>query len=493
MKILLISTSGRLPSDGSRLISALLKQARHQVTNVYLSRRQPDYPIAELERLDDVLKATELVLVAVYSNYAARAERLTDFIHRRYPHLKVVWGGPHCISVPQICLRHADAVCFSEGDQAVVEFVDRFESGGDVSRTPNMALKQNGRIIVNRVLPPFQDLDGLPYYDFGFEDQFLLDGDLRPLDRRRIKKLLKQYPFFVPIVYFLTSRGCPHRCSYCNNCRYISMFGRNTIRFYSPDRIIDEVKHTLDHLGVVEFVGFGDDDFMARPLNEIERFARRYQKEIGLPFGIAASARTFAGTKLEVLLDHGLKVFNMGVQSGSQRVLDDVYRRPISLERTRKVVDCIAGYRKKHRLTTILDFIVDNPYETGEDLIRTYRYLLDLPAWVKPNLFFLSFFPGTPIYDRAVADGWISAFDSAQFRSFTRSSIRYQKNYETFLVFMLRIAKLHPKLRKIPRFIFRLLGSRPLRALARLLPERMYEKGINKLVRQEIWRKKNGH
>jgi hypothetical protein len=58
---------------------------------------------------------------------------------------------------------------------------------------------------------------------------------------------------------------------------------------------------------------------------------------------------------------------------------------------------------------------------------------------------------------------------------------------------MLRIAKLHPKLRKIPRFIFRLLGSRPLRALARLLPERMYEKGINKLVRQEIWRKKNGH
>jgi len=490
MDVTLISVSGRLACDGIRLISSLLKKAGHRVTNVYLARREPDYELHELERLGDILKNTDLVMMAVYSNYFGRAIRITDLIHQRFPGLKVVWGGPHCIATPELSLKYADAVCFSEGDEAVVELVNRLAAGQDYLNIPNMAFRVNGSYVANPVLPPFSDLDSLPYYDYGLDDQFLLDGELLPLTMDKVKTLTQQYPFYVPTLYFLTSRGCPHECSYCNNCRYVSMFGKNLMRFYSVHRLIAEIKHTLAVLPFVEFIVFGDDDFLARPYKQLEAFAVRYRKEIGLPFGAAASPRTYSKDKIELLLDSGLTTFNLGVQSGSQRVVTEVYNRKISLEKTNSVIQEIAPYVDTRDLTVIVDFIIDNPYETKDDIIQTYNYLLNLPRRFKPNLFYLSFYPGTPIYDRAVKDGLIKEADEGIFRSYTGSSIRYQKNYETFLVLWLRLARLHPQLQKIPGWVFRLLGSHPVRKLASLLPDSIYEKGANALQLRMAWEKK---
>jgi len=489
MEIALISVSGRLACDGSRLISSLLKRGGHTVKNVYLARREPDYELSELERLSEILKNTDLVMMAVYSNYFGRAIRITDLIHQRFPGLKVVWGGPHCIATPELSLKYADAVCFSEGDEAVLQLVNRLEAGQDYLDTPNMAFKVNGSYVINKVLPPFSDLDSLPYYDYGLDNQFLLDGELLPLTIDQVKGLTEQYPFYVRTLYFLTSRGCPHECSYCNNCRYVSMFGKNIIRFYSVDRVLDEIKHTLSTLPFIEFIVFGDDDFLARPQKQIEAFAARYKKEIGIPFGAAASPRTYRTKKMEILLDHGLTAFNLGVQSGSQRVINEVYNRKISLELTRNVIKQVAPYTDTRGLTVIADFIIDNPYETREDIMQTYNFLLDLPPSLKPNLFYLSIYPGTPIYERAKKDGFIKDFDEEIFRSYTGSYLRYQKNYETFLVLLLRIARLHPKLQKIPNWVFRLLGSNPVRRLASLLPESVYEKGSKALQLKMAWKK----
>ncbi len=193
---------------------------------------------------------------------------------------------------------------------------------------------------------------------------------------------------------------------------------------------------------------------------------------------------------MEILLDHGLTAFNIGIQSGSQRVINEVYNRKISLAKTRDVIKEIAPYSYTRDLTIVVDFIIDNPYETKDDIIQTYNFLLDLPPRLKPNLFFLSFYPGTPIYERAIKDGFTKESDVEIFRSYTGSYVRYQKNYETFLVLLLRIARLHPKLQKIPNWVFRFLGSNPVRKLASLFPESIYEKGSNALQLQMAWRQK---
>ncbi|MBL7178657.1 MAG: radical SAM protein [Pseudomonadota bacterium] len=476
MNIVLINVSGRQSSDGSRLISALLKRAGHRVKSVFLSRPEPlDYNADELEPLDEMLAESDLVMVAVYSSYAVRAVQVTQYIHKKFPGMKVIWGGPHCISVPELGLRYADGICFSEGDQAAVDFANRLEAGTDYLHTPNMAFNVNGTPLVNEVLAPFADLDGLPYYDYNLDEQFLLDQGLFQMTKTLLKERLAGYPYNVPVLYFITSRGCPHQCSYCNNSRYITLFGRNTMRFYSIDRVIEELEHTLEHLDFIEVVVFGDDDFFMRSKKQLAHFARKYKKSIGLPFGIAVSANTYHKEKMEVLLDSGLKVVQMGVQSGSQQTLDEVYHRRIRLSRTKAVVHQLASYHKTHGLDLLLDFIIDNPYETPDDIIQTYKYILDLPLHVRINIFFLAFFPGTPIYDRALKDRIIEPFNEKAFRFYTRSHVRYQKNYETFLILLARFIRRRRRLWPYCNNKLMLaLGSRPVRKIASGLPGSCY-------------------
>ena len=476
MKITLISVSGRLPSDGSRLVSALLKQSGHQVTNIYLARIEPEYDKTELEILDQLLCETEIVLMAVYSNYAARAALLTNLIHEQYPGLKVIWGGPHCVSMPELGLKYADGVCYSEGDQTVVDLINKIEAGKPYYDTPNMAFMVNGELVKNMVLPPFNDLDSLPHYDFGFDNQFILDGKLIQLTPERVSTLLKQYPFYVPTLYFLSSRGCTQLCSYCNNCRYVSMFGHNRIRFYGIDRVIEELKSSLKQLNFIQFIAFADDDFFSRPKKQIEELAQKYKREIGLPFGIAVSPRTYRKDKIEILLDHGLKAINIGVQSGSQRILNDVFNRKISLEKTKTIIHEVAAYKQSHGLNIVLDFIIDNPYETKTDIMNTFNYMLDIPPHVSLNLFYLSFLPGTPIYQRALDDGYTEPFDEKHFRPFSRSSLQFQVNYETLLIQLLRLWRFKPKKFKLPTIFFKILASRFMRTVAGILPKSLIQK-----------------
>jgi len=485
MKITLFNLSRTLSSDGSRLISALLKRAGHAVTSVFLARSASVvYEAGELGQLDSILRDTELVMIAVYSGYAQRAIQLTEFVHHAYPGVMVIWGGPHCISVPELSLKYADGICFSEGDQAAVDLVNRMETDGNYLDTPNMAFNLDGSHRVNESLPPFADLDSLPFYDYELDDHYLLDQGLFPMTKEIVRKRHASYPYNLPTLYFLTSRGCPNECTYCNNSRYIKIFGRNYLRYFSVDRIIDELEHTLRHLDFFELLFFGDDDFLMRPGAELEAFAYEYKKRIDLPFIIAASANTYRKEKMEILLDAGLKCIQMGVQSGSQRVLDEVFNRKVRVETTREAVREIVAYKKIRGLDLLLDFIIDNPYETKNDVIETYNYLIELPPHVIVNIFYLAFFPGTPIYRRALSDGCIEPYRerSTTFKFSTREGIRvrYQKNYEMFLVLLLKQLRLRCPDHEsswgkfMPKFVFRFLGTAPIRKIASMFPESFY-------------------
>jgi anaerobic magnesium-protoporphyrin IX monomethyl ester cyclase len=466
----LVNVSGRLSTDGARLVSAILKRAGHAVRNVALSRVDPMlYRRDELERMAPVLDGAGAFLLSVYSSYAVRAAQVTDWLHRRFPGVPVFWGGPHCISVPRVGLAHADGVCFSEADEAIVSLIDGIARGGDWRATPNFAFLADGHEVRNRVLPPFRGLDGLPYYDYGFDDHWLLDRELLPMDRGILKQRLASWPLRVPTFYYLTSRGCPHTCAYCNNCRYKALWGATPIRLQGVERSIAEIEHHVRHLGFVEFVALADDDFFVRPHDQIAEFAEQYRRRIGLPFGIAFSAKTWRKEKLEPLLDAGLVVVQMGVQSGSQRMLDEVYQRDVSVVKTREVAGKLSAFSPRLRLS--LDFIIDTPWETRDDCHRTFRYILGLPPGIMINLFFLAFFPGTPLYERAIREGIVDAENEWVGRPSARSRLRYQRNWETVLILALRLLRLaFPKRITSLLAIMRALASRPMRILMGLPP-----------------------
>lgn len=475
-----------MSSDGSRLISALLKRAGYSVTNVFLTRSKPlnNNNKDELTFLNPIFEKTQLVLIGVYSSYVIDAIQITEYIHENFSEIKVIWGGPHCIAAPEMALEFADGVCFSEGDKAVIDFANKMAAGKDYTATPNMAFRKGDQLIINEILPPFKDLDSLPYYDYDYQDAYLLDKQLVPLNKEIVEERFACYPFYKPAFYFLSSRGCPNRCTYCNNARYISMFGRNSVRFHSVNRIIAELQTALKRFDFFEYIVIADDDFFMRPLDQIEKFSKQYKEKIGLPFGIAVSPNTYNPRKMGLLVDAGLWFVQMGVQTGSQRVLDDVFKRNTNVEKTQAVIRELTEYKNSDGVELLLDFIIDNPYETREDVFLTYKSLLELPLHVITNIFYLTFFPGTPLYDQAIRDGYTEPFGqkTSRLRFFTRQGVkvRYQNNYEMFLILLIKKFRLHCidhqfRYRQwIPQAVFRFLGIKPLRTLASFLPESFF-------------------
>lgn len=497
MRIALISVSAFIPSNGIRLVLALLRARGHSVRFVSLPRETPvSCPPDELAALSRATQDDDLILIGVYSVYTLRAIQVTEALRAARPGRMIVWGGPHCVASPEPCLHHADAACFAEGETAVPQFVALLERGDPAWReTPNMSFRTPAGPRVNPVIPPVKDLDSLPFYDYSFKDEYVLDGTLQPLDPDLLRKHLPIHPFLMPTATFLTSRGCPHHCSYCNNCRYTKLHGGPVpVRRQSVNRFMDEVEATLARMPFVERVFFGDDDFLIRPAAELEAFAERYRRTVGLPFAVTVSANTYRRRKLDILLDAGLQIAQIGVQSGSQRVLDDVYHRGIRVEKARQAIAGIAPAMAARRGLVLCDFITDNPYETPADVLATYRFLVDLPDAAFIEVFSLAFLPGTPLYDRALADGHIRPFDPAAFREYTSREPLYQVNYPMLLVRLAEVLRTERLHRRIPRGLLRALAARPLVGIMRLVPRALMGRlilGVPGLVRgaARAWRR----
>jgi radical SAM superfamily enzyme YgiQ (UPF0313 family) len=473
MRIALLSVNAFIPCDGFRLILALLRRDGHSVTAISLPRHSPVACTEhELTVLARAVTDAELILIGAYSTFSARAIQISNHLRALRPDRMIVWGGPHCVASPQSCLHDADGVCFAEGDEAVPRFVSLLASGDPAwINTPNMAFRTAGGPQINAVVPPTANLDALPFYDYSFKDEFVLDRTLEPVGTEVLRRYMPIHPFQIPTAAFLTMRGCPHHCSYCNNCRYLALHGgRVPIRRQSVARFMDEVEYTLPRLPFVERIFFGDDDFLMRPVPELEEFAARYRRTVNLPFAVCLSANTYRRQKLDILLDCGLKTAHIGVQSGSQRMMDKVYDRGVRVDKTREVIGEVAPLFARHGGTVLADFIVDNPYETAEDVLATYLFIVAMPREASIDIFSLVFFPGTPLYDRALADGFIRPFDPAAFRDYTSPAALYQVNYPLLLIRMIEALREEGLHRYIPRRLLRALASKPLCLLMRLVP-----------------------
>ena len=244
MKILHIYPNTRLSCDGFRIICALLRNEGHQLQIVTIPKRPPaTISLDELQQLGEMSMGAELVMMSVYSVHEYHAIAITEHLRKLRPDRLIIWGGPHCIGAPEKSLKYADGVCYSEGDNAVPRFVKLLEAGDNAYRqTPNMAFRTGDSIQINPLIPLVEDLDSLPFSDYSFENEWVLDKTLIPLTAEVFGKYSPKSLFKTPTIFILSSRGCPHHCSYCNNIRYLKMYGHIKIRRQSVARLMDELQ-----------------------------------------------------------------------------------------------------------------------------------------------------------------------------------------------------------------------------------------------------------
>ncbi len=302
-----------------------------------------------------------------------------------------VFGGPHTTFISDFLMEEeaVDAICTGEGDLAFPELCRRMEAGEEYWLTPTFDVRYEGEIHRNDLGDLTPSLDVLDHPD----RKILYDADPR-MGTLGTK-------------YFLATRGCPYKCSYCFNVKYNEQYkGKGKIiRSRTVRQVIDEIKwvrerYPLDH------VSFSDDLFILKPRGWLIKFCKVYKEEIGLAWSctVRANVTTLGGEQtIAMLSDAGLRWVWLGVECGDQKVSDEILARGLTNEEIIKATALLHKYNIHTVALTILGMPVPNPVEID---LKTLDFTIDLrPSLGHPSILYP--YPGSPIESYARMNGYL--------------------------------------------------------------------------------------
>lgn len=450
MNIVLVATQTHPIALGLRYVSSYLKTAGHDVQVIFLHSRGKlkdiDFDSPQLEPLFDVCRQADLIGVSVMTSGFYKAVRLTEGLRRRNIAAPVVWGGTHVTVSPEECLEVADAICRGEGEEPMRLLTETMVAGKDVTSTPSFSFRAGGRFgngeeIVNSVLPLDKKLDEYPFPDYDLDTHWVLhEAEFKRARPELLRGALQR-------LRISTTRGCPCSCTFCNNTVWQELYrGKGTwVRKRSNENIVAEVKYLKSKYPSIEEVNIIDDLFLVRPEEMLEEFVEVWNREVGLPLELDAFPNTVTEAKVKILTRLPLRLISLGIQSGSRKTLEEIYNRPTSLEQIARCIDLF----HKYGLRAEYHYIIGNPYESDESFVESMRFAATHhkgPAVLR--IFPLIFYPGCPLYKRALADGIIEKHDEDAYApQFTWKRLVNHYNYGSIwldIVLQLRNAGLPP-------------------------------------------------
>ncbi len=264
---------------------------------------------------------------------------------------------------------------------------------------PGLVWRQDGAIRKNIVVIAQKlDLNGLPFPLFRFDrDLILAAGKLRRLSWRLHTKYCSWDGRYYDMA---TSRGCVFRCSYCCNV------DGAPVRRASVDHVIAELTNLRKIAPRIQGVNIQDDSFFSGSDAWLKDFCVRMKAEVGLPFIVRMAPAFVTRERIELLKAAGMEYVTMGLEASS-RLNKHVFHRhetPQSYLKAALIILEAGVY-----LST--DILINNPYETEEDLKEVARTLnaLPRPGWGVVGLS-LTPFPGTGLYARCVKDKMLERF-----------------------------------------------------------------------------------
>jgi len=301
----------------------------------------------------------------------------------------IATGGPYPIAMKAQCLEDAaciDAVVTGEGEETVVELVERLSGGRGLAGAAGVIYRDGKNIIVNPDRPFITDLDALLFPArelLGETDHYIPP----PATYKR-----------KPVAVIITSRGCNRRCLYCFQ---IDKERKSGIRYRSIGSVIAEIEHCLCQ-GYRE-IKFIDDTLAADRERAMELCCEIKTRKLDFTWFASACVHQVDRELLRAFKNAGCWAILFGAESGVQKNLNAI-RKGITLEQTRKAV----REAQAVGLKVFTPFLFGIPGETYEEGLKTIEFACELDPDVA-NFHALTPFPGTELYDNISQYGTMSA------------------------------------------------------------------------------------
>ncbi len=313
------------------------------------------------------METTTPSIVADYDNLTA----LKDATGAR-----IIVGGPHATYFHKTVLEECPAIDVAirhEFDTKIAGVVSNLR---DLRGVSGITYRNGPEILDNGDGEMATDLDGIPFPD---RDVIPWQWYLEAWYSRR------------PFMNMMTSRGCPYHCSFCLWPQ--TMYGHKQ-RFRSIDNVISEICLLVEKYGVRE-LNIDDGTFTTDRTRVIEFCRKLRRRKFDLIWTCNGRVDTLDGEMLSEMKRSGCKMIRLGVESGSQEVLDRI-KKGLTLKQIEDGVRLV----KKHGIQALGGFMFGFPYDSRESVEKTLEFAKRLsPDQVQFSIAMC--YPGTSLYEYA--------------------------------------------------------------------------------------------
>ncbi len=213
--------------------------------------------------------------------------------------------------------------------------------------------------------PFIEDLDSLP-----LPARHLVDNSVyRRPDNGKVQAVIK------------VSRGCPYHCFFC---LATPVSGVN-VRMRSAENIISEIKECVEKYNIKNFI-FWSDIFNIDKNWTINLCKKIIESGLKITWSSNTRANTMDEEMAEWMYRAGCRLCSIGVESGSQMILDNIGKK-ITLNDIRRTVRIL----KKNKIKIYNYFVIGLPWETEETAKETIEFAKELDSD------FVSFYTAVPL------------------------------------------------------------------------------------------------
>jgi anaerobic magnesium-protoporphyrin IX monomethyl ester cyclase len=317
-----------------------------------------------LQHIEDAFKKHkyEVAGFSVMTASLRDADKAAALIKKVSPQTKIIYGGPHPSVMPDKSIQNPliDGIALAEGEDTFVEIVKK---KGKFKNVAGLWYKEDGKIIRNMPRALEQDIDTIP-----FPARHLVDME------RYIKNWYQMdiVDYKLRGTGIMASRGCSYRCSFCQPT-LDKMFGKK-MRKRSAKNIVDELEMLQKEYGMNSFI-FLDDTFTLDPKWVHEVCDELIARDVNYKWGCNSRTHLVTESMFTKMKQAGLSKVYIGMESGSQRVLDEVYQKDIKIDHIYRATKIL----KKLGVRMQGYFMMGAPSETLTDIKQTINFAKSLP------------------------------------------------------------------------------------------------------------------
>lgn len=341
------------------VLSAYVKNLGHHV-DFYDAALKHETPEDVLNKFD--YHEVDVIAMSVLTGWHMWARDFTTLIKEKYPHIRLIVGGHHISGLKELAMEHirADYGVVGEGEIPLGKILSSLDDLSAIKNLPGVIYKENN--VYKKTPFPLErvgNLDDLPMPNYEL---------IRPEDYFHTYLGASVSRKYFKNVQTVTSRGCPYHCTFCAT----NSTWQAKIKFYSPERVIDEIKHLVNNFGIRE-LWLGDDGFTSHKRRAMEICERIISEKIKIAWRVPNGVRldTLDEKLVSLMRRAGCYMTGIGVETGSPEMMIKI-KKKLDLGLVEEKVRLL----KKYNILPSGFFMLGFPEETEKTIRETVDFIL---------------------------------------------------------------------------------------------------------------------